>query len=156
MTRRYISIAEAAEYLGISARTVRRLIAEGQLKAYRIGKYPGRLIRIDLDEIDEQLMNPIGPYWDDDSARPSKPAAKPPPPDRSAAVKRAAPLHKVYYRFCVCRHAIRDHAEEDGPCSAPTWVNLPGQLSRDTGPCKCKKFDEDVKRRRRKPKKYQG
>jgi excisionase family DNA binding protein len=31
MSRRYISIAEAAEYLKISDRTVRRLIADGEL-----------------------------------------------------------------------------------------------------------------------------
>jgi len=58
MRRRYITIADAAEYLQISDRTVRRLIADGELTGYRIGR-SSRLIRVDLDEIDEQLMRPI-------------------------------------------------------------------------------------------------
>lgn len=58
MTRHYITIAEAAEYLPISDRTVRRLIADGELIDYRMGR-SGRVIRVDLDEIDEQLMRPL-------------------------------------------------------------------------------------------------
>lgn len=58
MARRYITIAEAAEYLQISARTVRRLIRDGELNGYRIGQ-AGRLIRFDMNEIDGQLMRPI-------------------------------------------------------------------------------------------------
>jgi hypothetical protein len=49
---------------------MRRLIMEGDIKGYRIGRYRARLIRADLDAIDEKLMNPIGPYWKDNSARP--------------------------------------------------------------------------------------
>jgi excisionase family DNA binding protein len=45
MTRRYISLTEAAEYLAISPRTMRRLISDGEIKGYRVGR--GRLIRID-------------------------------------------------------------------------------------------------------------
>jgi excisionase family DNA binding protein len=58
MSHRYITIAEAAEYLQISDRTVRRLITEGELTGYRMGR-PHRLIRVDLNEIDEQLMRPM-------------------------------------------------------------------------------------------------
>jgi excisionase family DNA binding protein len=58
VTRHYITIAEAAEYLPISDRTVRRLIADGELIDYRMGR-SGRVIRVDLDEIDEQLMRPL-------------------------------------------------------------------------------------------------
>ena len=58
MRRRYISIAEAADYLQISTRTVRRLISDGELNGYRIGQ-SGRLIRVDMNEIDAQLMRPI-------------------------------------------------------------------------------------------------
>lgn len=58
MTRHYITIAEAAEYLQISSRTVRRLIADGELNGYRMGR-SRRTIRVDLNEIDEQLMRPI-------------------------------------------------------------------------------------------------
>lgn len=56
--RRYITIAEAAEYLQISDRTVRRLIADGELNGYRMGQ-SSRVIRIDLNDIDEQLMRPM-------------------------------------------------------------------------------------------------
>lgn len=56
--RRYITIGEAAEYLQISDRTVRRLIADGELTGYRMGR-SHRVIRVDLNEIDEQLMRPI-------------------------------------------------------------------------------------------------
>lgn len=58
MRRRYISIAEAADYLQISTSTVRRLISDGELNGYRIGQ-SGRLIRVDMNEIDAQLMRPI-------------------------------------------------------------------------------------------------
>ena len=50
----YITISEGAEYLQISDRIVRRLIADGELTGYRI-----RVIRVDLIEIDEQLMRPL-------------------------------------------------------------------------------------------------
>ena len=159
MSRRYVSINEAAEYLGISTKFVRNLISEGEIKGYRVGSYARhRTLRVDLDDIDEKLMQPIGPYWNDPSAKPRKRANNSPVPDRSAAVRRIDPLDKTYYRFCACGHrAIGDHTPDSvGPCHAPTWVNIPGELSRDTGPCKCPKFDEDVKRRRRKPRKYQG
>ena len=154
MSRRYISIAEAAEYLGISTKTVRRPISAGEIKGYRIGRYTGKLIRVDLNEIDDKLMNPVGPYWNDDSARPRKRESKP-IADRSAAVTRIDPLDRTYYRFCKCGHPRRDHGDyvnHDGPCTAPTWINIPGQLSQSTGPCKCKQFDEETRRRRRIPK----
>jgi excisionase family DNA binding protein len=67
MSRRYISIAEAAEYLKISDRTVRRLIADGELTGYSIGR-GHRMLRVDLDEIDGNLMRPIGFHWNDPSA----------------------------------------------------------------------------------------
>jgi excisionase family DNA binding protein len=56
--RRFITIAEAADYLQISDRTVRRLIADGELTGYRMGR-SRRVIRVDLNEIDEQLMQPL-------------------------------------------------------------------------------------------------
>lgn len=53
--RRNVSIGEAANYAGVSVRTVRRRIADGSLTGYRFG---ARLIRIDLDELDA-AMRPI-------------------------------------------------------------------------------------------------
>lgn len=54
-TRRWLSQAEAADYLGITDRTLRRMIAAGKLRAYRLGP---RLLRIDLDDLDA-LLRPI-------------------------------------------------------------------------------------------------
>ena len=48
------SVDEAAEYLGVHAKTVRRWIAQGRLTAYAAGP---RLIRVDLDEVDAMLRS---------------------------------------------------------------------------------------------------
>jgi excisionase family DNA binding protein len=53
--RRWAAQAEAAEYLGIDPKTLRRMVAKGQVTGYRMGP---RLIRFDLDELDA-LMRPI-------------------------------------------------------------------------------------------------
>lgn len=45
--RRYATLAEAAEYLGITARTVRQMISDDRLIGYRSGS---RLVRVDLNE----------------------------------------------------------------------------------------------------------
>ncbi|KKF01932.1 excisionase family DNA-binding protein [Mycolicibacterium obuense] len=54
--RRYVTQAQAAEYLGVTARTIRQMIADGRLTGYRSGK---RLVRVDLNEIDK-AMQPFG------------------------------------------------------------------------------------------------
>lgn len=54
--RRYVSIAAAAEYLSVTDRTVRQMIADGRLRGYRNG---AKLIRLDLNEIDA-AMKPFG------------------------------------------------------------------------------------------------
>lgn len=41
-----LSIKQAAEYHGVCERTIRRAIADGRLRAYRVGR---RTIRIDRD-----------------------------------------------------------------------------------------------------------
>lgn len=51
--RRYVSITDAAEYLGVSTRTIRTMIADGRLCAYRMGR---RFIRLDLDQIDAAMI----------------------------------------------------------------------------------------------------
>lgn len=55
--RRYGSIPDAAEYLGVHPATVRQMIADGRLTGYRSGP---KLIRVDLNEIDDKLMKPFG------------------------------------------------------------------------------------------------
>lgn len=44
---RLVALATAAEELSVSVKTIRRRIADGTVRAYRIG----RLIRVDLDEL---------------------------------------------------------------------------------------------------------
>jgi len=54
--RRLASIPNAAEYLGVADKTIRRYIAAGRLTGYRAGP---RLIRVDLDEVDAVLLRRI-------------------------------------------------------------------------------------------------
>ena len=53
--RRFASINDAAEYAGVSTKTIRRYIAAGRLTGYRVGP---RLIKINLAEVDA-LLRPI-------------------------------------------------------------------------------------------------
>jgi excisionase family DNA binding protein len=46
---RYVSLTFSAEILGVSERTIRRMIASGIIKGYKVGP---RLVRVDLDEIE--------------------------------------------------------------------------------------------------------
>lgn len=50
--RRRMSIAEAAQHLSVSTKTIRRMIADGRLPAYRVG---AQLIRIDPADLDRLL-----------------------------------------------------------------------------------------------------
>lgn len=50
--RRMESLAQAAERLGVSVTTLRRRVADGQLRAYRIGP---RLLRVDAADVDAML-----------------------------------------------------------------------------------------------------
>jgi excisionase family DNA binding protein len=59
LERKLASIQTAAEYADVSTRTIRRRIADGTLTGYRLG----RLIRVDLDELDRALRTipTVGP-----------------------------------------------------------------------------------------------
>lgn len=48
-TPQYLSVDEVAQVLGVNAKTVRRLIIRGELKA----RHVGRLVRIRVDALDE-------------------------------------------------------------------------------------------------------
>ena len=50
--RRLISLPEAAEILAVSAKTVRRYIAAGELDAVRLGR---RTIRVRVDSLDQMI-----------------------------------------------------------------------------------------------------
>lgn len=54
--RGFVGIPEAATYLDVTTKTVRRMIARGQLEAYRLGD---RLIKIRIADLDA-LMTPVG------------------------------------------------------------------------------------------------
>jgi excisionase family DNA binding protein len=54
--RRYAKLTEAAEYLGVTDRTIRQMIADGRLTGYRCST---RLVRVDLNELDA-AMQPFG------------------------------------------------------------------------------------------------
>lgn len=54
--RGYVSISDAAEYLGVTTRTIRQMIADGRLRGYRSGS---RLVRLRINEIDNS-MQPFG------------------------------------------------------------------------------------------------
>lgn len=58
-SQRSISLQRAAEELDMSVKTVRRYIAAGRLKAYRVGP---RVIRVDAASL-EELRRPIGTAW---------------------------------------------------------------------------------------------
>lgn len=55
LTGRYVTQSAAAEYLNVTDRTIRNLIARGDLTGYRLG---ARAIRVDRAELDA-LLTPI-------------------------------------------------------------------------------------------------
>jgi excisionase family DNA binding protein len=53
-----ISMQEAADIYGVSRATIRRWVEAGLITGYRVGP---RVIRLDADELDEQLRGaPVG------------------------------------------------------------------------------------------------
>ena len=50
-TSRRVTISDAAAILGVSKPTIRRLIASGQLPAYRIGNGARPTIRLDVADV---------------------------------------------------------------------------------------------------------
>lgn len=50
--RRWASLTLGAEHIGVSDKTMRRMIASGRITGYRVGP---RLIRVDLNELDALL-----------------------------------------------------------------------------------------------------
>lgn len=54
-TRKLVSVEAAASQLGLSTRTIRRYIADGKLRAFRVG---GTLIRVRQADVDA-LVRPL-------------------------------------------------------------------------------------------------
>lgn len=60
--RRLRSLKFVAEYLGVDERSVRRFIARGDLKAYRLGRGTSRaVVRLDLNDV-EAFVTPVEPH----------------------------------------------------------------------------------------------
>ena len=59
-TSKLLSLAQAAELLGLSTRTIRRRIANGQLPAYRSGRKVIRIKSTDLDRIFRRIPSARG------------------------------------------------------------------------------------------------
>ncbi|MCV7408783.1 hypothetical protein AWC05_07695 [Mycobacterium florentinum] len=57
--RRWRGIQETADYLQVSDKTVRQMISDHRIKAYKAGP---RLIRIDLNEVDQVTLRPISEW----------------------------------------------------------------------------------------------
>jgi excisionase family DNA binding protein len=55
--RRWAGIGVAADYIQVNERTIRKMIADGRLTGYKSGN---RLIRVDLNEIDNVLLRAFG------------------------------------------------------------------------------------------------
>ncbi|MFK5584338.1 excisionase family DNA-binding protein [Serinicoccus sp. LYQ131] len=51
--RQFESLTEASQRTGLSTRTLRRRIAEGQLPAYRTGP---RILRLDTEDVDRLMV----------------------------------------------------------------------------------------------------
>jgi len=51
--RRLVTIADAAEYVGCTTKTIRRRISDGTISGFRFGP---RLIRVDLNELDAMAV----------------------------------------------------------------------------------------------------
>jgi excisionase family DNA binding protein len=52
LQRRIASVNAAAEYAGVSTKTIRRRISDGTITGYRLGP---RTLRVDLNELDAAL-----------------------------------------------------------------------------------------------------
>jgi len=55
--RRYATVAEAAEYVGVHPITIRAMFADGRLTRYQMGP---RVLRVDLNEIDAVMAGQTG------------------------------------------------------------------------------------------------
>lgn len=56
----YLNLAEAADVMSVSVKTIRRRIADGTIPAYHCG---GKAIRIRLDELEAALKRVPSASW---------------------------------------------------------------------------------------------
>lgn len=63
--RNLVSLQKFCDMYDITERTGRSWIAQGKIHGYRLGD---RLIRVDLDEVERDLLRPIPTGWGQDVA----------------------------------------------------------------------------------------
>ena len=56
----WLTLAQAADLLGVCTRTIRRRIAAGDLPAYKIGRKAIRIKIVDLDRISRRIPSARG------------------------------------------------------------------------------------------------
>lgn len=57
----YVSLTDAADYLSVSVKTVRRMIADGTIPGYRLG---AKSLRVKLDDLDSAGRRvPSASWW---------------------------------------------------------------------------------------------
>lgn len=57
----YVSLTDAADYLSVSVKTVRRMIADGTIPGYRLG---AKSLRVKLDDLDTAGRRvPTAGWW---------------------------------------------------------------------------------------------
>jgi excisionase family DNA binding protein len=54
--RRLATLPDAAKYIGVTDRTLRRWVSDGVIQGYRLGR---KTVRVDLNEVDDKLCKPI-------------------------------------------------------------------------------------------------
>ena len=60
--RRWLSLSEAGEVLGLRARTIRRMIARGEIRGYTVGRTRNvRVLRSDVEECLQPIKTDSGP-----------------------------------------------------------------------------------------------
>ena len=52
LRRRFLKLEEAADYLNVTTRTIRAMVADGRLRGYRSGT---RIVRFDVADLDSVL-----------------------------------------------------------------------------------------------------
>lgn len=73
--REFLSYERVAAELGVSRKTVERMVREGRLQAVHLGSRSVRIARDDLDEFEDRLkaeegFNPLDPKPADETAGP--------------------------------------------------------------------------------------
>jgi excisionase family DNA binding protein len=58
-SRDYLTVAEVAMRLGVSAPTIRRRVADGSLRAVKLGDSRNCAVRIPVSALDEWLARPV-------------------------------------------------------------------------------------------------